>query len=175
MTRYEYKVVPAPKRGDKTRGVKGTEDRFALALTNLMNTLGAEGWEYLRADTLPCEERHGLAGRTTVTTQNMLIFRRTTVAQTPAASPEATAVPAPAAAPAAPAGRQLPEDPLAEAAASRFERLRGAGASRLMGPRLVAAAPETGPAPSVGPAKGAERLSDTPALRTDDGNSPQRD
>lgn len=76
MQRFEYKVMPAPKRGEKLRGVKSTEDRFALALTQLMNTLGAEGWEYLRADTLPCEERAGLTG-TRTTYQNMLVFRRT--------------------------------------------------------------------------------------------------
>ncbi|RDC74540.1 DUF4177 domain-containing protein [Rhodovulum sp. 12E13] len=75
MTRYEYKVVPAPVQGRKARGVKGTAGRFAHALETLMNELGAEGWEYVRADTLPCEERTGLTGRTT-TYQNMLVFRR---------------------------------------------------------------------------------------------------
>ena len=75
MQRYEYKVVPAPKRGEKSRGVKSTEDRFALALTQMMNSLGAEGWDYIRADTLPCDERSGLTG-TKTTYQNMLVFRR---------------------------------------------------------------------------------------------------
>ena len=76
MERFEYKVVPAPVQGKKSKGVKGTSGRFALALETLMNELGAEGWEYVRADTLPCEERSGLTGRTT-TFQNMLVFRRT--------------------------------------------------------------------------------------------------
>lgn len=75
MQRFEFKVIPAPKRGEKARGVKTTEDRFALALTNLMNQLGAEGWDYVRADALPCEERVGLTG-TKTTFQNMLVFRR---------------------------------------------------------------------------------------------------
>ena len=75
MQRYEYKVIPAPKRGEKARGVKSTEDRFALALTGMMNQLGAEGWDYVRADTLPCEERSGLTG-TKTTVQNLLVFRR---------------------------------------------------------------------------------------------------
>jgi hypothetical protein len=75
MQRFEYKVMPAPRRGEKARGVKSTEDRFALALTNLMNTLGAEGWDYVRADALPCEERVGFSG-TKTTFQNMLVFRR---------------------------------------------------------------------------------------------------
>lgn len=75
MQRFEFKVIPAPKRGEKARGVKTTEDRFAYALTNLMNQMGAEGWDYVRADALPCEERVGLTG-TKTTFQNMLVFRR---------------------------------------------------------------------------------------------------
>ncbi len=76
MQQLEYRVVPAPQRGEKARGVKTVPERFALALTSLMNTLGREGWEYLRADALPCEERSGLTG-TKVQFQNMLVFRRT--------------------------------------------------------------------------------------------------
>ena len=75
MQRFEYKVIPAPKRGEKARGVKTTEERFAYALTLLMNELGAEGWDYVRADALPCEERVGLTG-TKTTFQNVLVFRR---------------------------------------------------------------------------------------------------
>lgn len=75
MQRFEFKVIPAPKRGEKARGVKSTEDRFALALTNLMNELGAEGWDYVRADSLPCEERVGFTS-TKTTFQNLLVFRR---------------------------------------------------------------------------------------------------
>lgn len=75
MPAYEYKVVPAPKRGLKAKGVKGTEARFAHALSEVMNEHGAEGWEYQRTDTLPCEERQGLTGKVTLF-QNMLVFRR---------------------------------------------------------------------------------------------------
>ena len=72
---YEYKVVPAPTRGKKARGVKTPADRFAHTLSETMNAQAAEGWEYLRTDTLPSEQRSGLTGRTTVF-QNMLVFRR---------------------------------------------------------------------------------------------------
>ncbi|WP_255553555.1 DUF4177 domain-containing protein [Maritimibacter sp. DP1N21-5] len=75
MQRYEYRVVPAPRKGKKARGVKTAEGRFATALTDCMNEMAAEGWEYLRTDTLPSEERTGITGRTTVF-QNMLVFRR---------------------------------------------------------------------------------------------------
>jgi hypothetical protein len=88
MQRYEFTVIPAPRRGEKARGVKTPEDRFALALTNLMNRMGAEGWDYVRADVLPCDERVGLTGLKT-TYQNMLVFRRP-VPLSHAAQPPAT-------------------------------------------------------------------------------------
>lgn len=92
---YEYKVVPAPTKGLKARGVKSSADRFAHALQTAMNALGADGWEYQRTDTLPCEEREGLMGKTTVF-QNMLVFRRalTIAEETPVQDPVA-ALPAP--------------------------------------------------------------------------------
>lgn len=83
---YEYKVVPAPARGLKAKGVKTAEDRFANALQTAMNEQAADGWEYLRADTLPCEQREGLMGKTTVY-QNMLVFRRAKEAIRPIIEP----------------------------------------------------------------------------------------
>ncbi|MDE9450746.1 DUF4177 domain-containing protein [Aliiroseovarius sp. Z3] len=78
MTQFEYEAIPAPRKGKKARGIKTNEDRFAHAMTELLNDMAAEGWEYLRADTLPCEERSGFTGRTTVY-QNILVFRRALV------------------------------------------------------------------------------------------------
>lgn len=75
MQRYEYRVLPAPKKGKRAKGVKGAEGRFAHALTLTMNEMAAEGWEYLRADTLPAEERAGLTSKTT-SFQTLLVFRR---------------------------------------------------------------------------------------------------
>lgn len=104
--RFEYKVVPAPKKGLRARGVKGAEGRFAHALEEVMNTLGADGWEYLRTDTLPAEERAGLTGKTTVF-KNMLVFRKAVdeaaeTVESPSA-PEAKVAPLKPAEPAAPA------------------------------------------------------------------------
>lgn len=107
VQRYEYKVVPAPRRGEKVKGAKTVEDRFAVALAHVMNDLGAEGWEYLRADTLPCEERVGFTGKAT-NFHHMLVFRRLIAAEAPVsaavAAPvltaEAPAGPAPALPPA---------------------------------------------------------------------------
>lgn len=75
MQRYEYKVLPAPRRGTKARDAKTTEDRFALTLTTLMNDLGRDGWEYQRAENLPCEERSAFT-KTKTTEQILLVFRR---------------------------------------------------------------------------------------------------
>lgn len=75
MQTYEYKVVPAPARSDKLRGVKTTEDRYAQTLTALMNAQARDGWDYLRSDTLPTEERVGLTKRRTVYV-TLLVFRR---------------------------------------------------------------------------------------------------
>lgn len=75
MTVYEYKVVPAPTRGRKAAGVKTPEARFALGFEEVLNEMGRDGWEYLRADILPSEERQGLTSSHTVY-RSVLVFRR---------------------------------------------------------------------------------------------------
>lgn len=75
MIRFEYKVLPAPARGQRGKGVKGADGKFANALEQLMNQMGRDGWEYQRAETLPSEERAGIASKTTVF-RNVLVFRR---------------------------------------------------------------------------------------------------
>lgn len=72
---YEYKVTPAPRRGLKGKGIKGAEARFAFAIQTLMNEYAADGWEFLRAETLGAEERHGLTSAQTVY-RDLLVFRR---------------------------------------------------------------------------------------------------
>lgn len=103
VQRFEYRVVPAPRRGEKVKGARTVEDRFAVALARVMNDLGADGWEYLRADTLPCEERVGLTGKATHF-HHMLVFRRAlAVGATAAPPPPAVALTADAPAGQAPA------------------------------------------------------------------------
>lgn len=75
MPIYEYKVVPAPAKGVKVKTVKTAEGRFALSIEAVLNDMGAAGWEYLRAELLPSEERSGLTGSTT-NWRNVLVFRR---------------------------------------------------------------------------------------------------
>lgn len=83
---YEYKVIPAPVTPLKRKGLKKVEDRFAATLADAMNAAAAAGWEYVRADTLPCEERSGLTSKTK-RFQSLLVFRR------PVASAEASETP----------------------------------------------------------------------------------
>lgn len=76
MPSHEYKVVPAPTRPEKAKGGKSTAEKFALSLTSFMNEYGRDGWEYVRAETLPCEVKKGLFGRSDTTFQTLLVFRR---------------------------------------------------------------------------------------------------
>lgn len=75
MSAWEYKIVPAPNKGVKARGIKGADNRFAYALEILMNDMADEGWEFQRAETLPSIERAGLTG-TTTEWRNVMVFRR---------------------------------------------------------------------------------------------------
>jgi len=97
---YDYKVIPAPARAQKLKGLKTTPERFAHLLSETLNQWAAEGWEFLRAETLPCDERKGLTGWRT-TTQSVLVLRRPRRAEDPARQ---SAFPAPSlrAEPAAP-------------------------------------------------------------------------
>ncbi|WP_278921020.1 DUF4177 domain-containing protein [Pseudophaeobacter profundi] len=95
MQAFEYKVVPAPHKGTKAKGVKTPESRFANSVEMTLNEMAAEGWEYQRAELLPSEERSGLTGSTT-NWRNVLVFRRTLAPATTQAAPQ---VAAPAVAP----------------------------------------------------------------------------
>lgn len=75
MMRYDYRVVPAPAKGQKAKGAKSPEERFAATIETSLNTEAETGWEFLRAETLPSQERQGLTGSKTVF-QTLLVFRR---------------------------------------------------------------------------------------------------
>ena len=75
MAKYEYKVIPAPAKGAKTPGIKAGEARFANTIEGLLNAQAADGWEYLRSDILPSDERQGLTSTQTVY-RTLMVFRR---------------------------------------------------------------------------------------------------
>ena len=76
MDYFEYKVIPAPRRSVRVKGAKGVDGKFAATLEKMINELAAKGWQYLRAESLPTDERHGITRRKTESYQNVLIFRR---------------------------------------------------------------------------------------------------
>ncbi len=111
MQQYEYRAVPAPTKSAKIKGVKDPAERYAHALSALMNEMALEGWEYWRADVLPCTERKGLTGSVTVY-HNLLVFRRLTADALAAQVAHApTAPPAPAVQPPLDPGTGAPELP----------------------------------------------------------------
>jgi hypothetical protein len=122
MPSYEFKVIPAPRRGEKARGVKTTEERYALALTTLMNELGRDGWDYVRADTLPVDERVGFTG-TKTSYQHMLVFRRV-----------------------------IESVPVASELSAPRQRLVAVEEEPVLVPRLGPAGGTAGAAPAIGPA-----------------------
>lgn len=120
MQSYEYTVIPAPNRGEKSRAARTGIERFAHALTNEMNRMAQAGWEYVRAETLPCEERTGLTSRTTVY-HNVLVFRRSLLAapahaNVPAVAQRVPAEPALQPAPIAPPAAEAQRVPQQRAA-----------------------------------------------------------
>lgn len=95
MPQYEYKVVPAPVKGTKAKGVKTPQGRFANSVQTILNEMGAQGWEYQRAELLPSEERQGLTGSVT-NWRNVLVFRRLRPGDISQFQPEILDVAAPA-------------------------------------------------------------------------------
>ena len=75
MSTYQYRVIPAPSKGLKAKGVKGPEACFSNTIEDLMNLMGLQGWEFQRVEKLPSVERSGLTGSTTKW-RNVLVFRK---------------------------------------------------------------------------------------------------
>ena len=76
MTHYDYKVVPAPKRAKRVKGVHGSEELFALTLTEAINEVARQGWEYVRAEHLPAEAPRGWFRGRSRASRRVLVFRR---------------------------------------------------------------------------------------------------
>ncbi|MBY0136222.1 DUF4177 domain-containing protein [Paracoccus yeei] len=155
MSSYEYIAIPAPARGEKTRGAKTGIDRFAATLTDTLNRMAGDGWDYVRAETLPAEERSGLTSRTTVY-HNLLIFRRSLAAAQPMpnpvrAAPEPAPVPVPEPAPTPEPAENTPpvRAPFSQPMRAMPKQQQQA---RPAEPPLTAPAPTTPPGPRLGPA-----------------------
>jgi hypothetical protein len=58
----------------------------ALAMQEVINAEAVDGWEYLRTDLVPVEEKAGFLSRTREVHRAVLIFRRETGTERPARS-----------------------------------------------------------------------------------------
>lgn len=73
---FEYKCVGAPERPKRLRGIRSRSERVALAMQEIISAEAVDGWEYLRADLVPVEEKAGFFSRTQEVHRAVLIFRR---------------------------------------------------------------------------------------------------
>ena len=118
---YEYKVVPAPQRAAKVKGLKTSADRFAHTLAERINAEAAGGWQFLRTETLQCETR-GRFGGIKQSTETVMVFAREVGVTRPDASAALAAVQEPEAAVDAPRRRVVAAPVAAPAAAPRVNR-----------------------------------------------------
>lgn len=73
---FEYKVVGAPEKGQRKRGARSRSDRVAAAFEERLQAEAVDGWEYLRTDLIPVEERSSLFGRREEVHRAVMVFRR---------------------------------------------------------------------------------------------------
>jgi len=73
---FEYKTVGGPDRGKRKDGARTVADRVAAAMEDIIRAQATGGWEYLRTDLVPVEERPSLLGRRRLVHCAVLVFRR---------------------------------------------------------------------------------------------------
>jgi hypothetical protein len=150
MTHYDYKVIPAPKKVKRVKGVSGAEELFALTLTDSINEVARQGWEYVRAEHLPSEAPRGWLRAAVTGDQAVLVFRRPRESLAPRLASVRTDPAADVALP------PEPEAPRAVPAAERVVVDRLKTSFRRAEPKLYFdEAPDAGPAPAphLGPAE----------------------
>jgi hypothetical protein len=76
MSYYDYKIVPAPKRAKKVKGVSGAADLFALTLNDSINELARQGWEYYCSEQLSIQAPGGWFSRARTEEHTVLVFRK---------------------------------------------------------------------------------------------------
>ncbi len=76
MAYFDYKVVPAPHRSKKAKGISDPAELFALTLTDAINEHARDGWEYLRAENMATQTPRGFLKRATEESVAVLVFRR---------------------------------------------------------------------------------------------------
>jgi hypothetical protein len=142
---FEYRVVPAPKRLKKVKGVSASDELCAATLTEAINAEARQGWEYLRAETFSAQTVRGIFRRSHEVEETVLVFRRerplraslmtgASTTREAEAAPAVTAAATPAAPPATP-GPDAQPVPAAAPAATRGPAAGTAG-PQVRAPRL---------------------------------------
>ena len=75
MSRFEFKVIPSPRRPRKLEGLEKDLDKFCATMTDIMTDMGLEGWEFIGAETIQ-DERRALGIFSRVSDKSCLVFRR---------------------------------------------------------------------------------------------------
>lgn len=74
MTKYEFRAVPCPQRAQRHQNMPKGADAFSETLTNAINELAGEGWDYIRTEAVTVKTRGFLRRRSEDRT--FLVFRR---------------------------------------------------------------------------------------------------
>ena len=74
--RYEYKLIPAPVEAPKVKGLKGATARYVHGLEEVLNAMGASGWDYVRCDRMHVTASRGWLRRPEERDETLLVFRR---------------------------------------------------------------------------------------------------
>lgn len=158
MAYYDYKVVPAPHRSRKAKGISDPAELFALTLTDAINQHARDGWEYLRAENMPVQTPRGFLKRPTEDSVSVLVFRRERAGMDPQleASPLAPAARSQGyTAPLDPAPEDEldgPEEPVSAPPRRMADRVQEAGIRRQQPPVSSGETPSPlRPSPKLGP------------------------
>lgn len=76
MSKYEYRVIAAPRKAARAKGARTPQDKFARTLTDVINGEANLGWEFQRAESLPVDEKKGMLSAATESYHSVLVFRR---------------------------------------------------------------------------------------------------
>lgn len=82
MTKYEFRAVPCPQRAQRHQNMPKGADAFSETLTDAINDLAGDGWDYVRTDAVTVQTR-GLFRRRSES-REFLVFRREARALIPA-------------------------------------------------------------------------------------------
>lgn len=75
MDRYEYRLEAVPTKSKRYKGLKKSEDPFALTISDEINELAKDGWEYFRIEAINETQRAGLF-RTKTVSRDYMVYRR---------------------------------------------------------------------------------------------------